>query len=317
MNGYVFLDEVTYMIALEAISQFSSMKVVPVKLLQDGVDVLDLEEKMKTRHFSANGKMFWGIYYTIPIYHNPTSCVFSEGEKDILKNEIEIINLFAETSQALIGLSRKYEMLIVCDDVYNLLTFESEKPPERLFVYDCFNDENFKGNVISNGTFSKIMSPGIRLGWMECSPRISKAFKESGILKSGGAINNYTSGIMCSVIELGLAEKQLNECLKLYKSQCDTLCQALGALPTNVKFHKPKGGYFVWIELPVDCDSGDLSEYILKHYKVYVIVGNRFSVENKFKNFIRLSFAFNSLINLREGGQRLCEGISKFLAKTR
>lgn len=206
---------------------------------------------------------------------------------------------------------------MVCDDVYNLLTFESEKPPKRLYGYDCFDDEGFRGNVISNGTFSKIMAPGIRVGWMECPPRITRAFKESGILKSGGAINNYTSGIMSSVIELGLAEKQLNECLKLYKSQCDTLCQALDGLPPNVKFHKPKGGYFVWIELPVDCDSGDLSEHILTHYKVFVIQGNRFSVENKFKNFIRLSFAFNSLINLREGGLRLCEGIRDFLAKTR
>lgn len=100
MNGYVFLDEVTYMIALEAISQFSSMKIVPVKLLEDGVDVLDLEEKIKKHQFSANGKMFWGIYYTIPIFHNPTSCIFSEGEELKLAHHDKILLFFCRNKQS-------------------------------------------------------------------------------------------------------------------------------------------------------------------------------------------------------------------------
>lgn len=72
------------------------------------------------------------------------------------------------------------------------------------------NDEDYMGNVISNGSFSKILSPGIRLGWMECSPRCLDAFYMSGVLKSGGAANHYTAGIISSLIQLGLAESQLN-----------------------------------------------------------------------------------------------------------
>lgn len=72
------------------------------------------------------------------------------------------------------------------------------------------NDEDYKGNVISNGSFSKILSPGIRLGWMECSPRCLEAFYMSGVLKSGGAANHYTAGIISSLIQLGLAESQLD-----------------------------------------------------------------------------------------------------------
>lgn len=79
-NGFVFLDEVTYMIALEAIQQFSTIKIVPVKLNSDGVDIADLEEKVKARRFQADGKIFWGVYYTIPTFHNPTGILFSEGE---------------------------------------------------------------------------------------------------------------------------------------------------------------------------------------------------------------------------------------------
>jgi DNA-binding transcriptional MocR family regulator len=213
-------------------------------------------------------------------------------------------------------LSRKYELLIVCDDVYNLLAFEDAVPPKRLFTYDRFDDDDFQGNVISNGTFSKILAPGIRVGWMECPPRIVEAFRNSGVLKSGGSINNYTSGIVSSMIEMGLVEKQFKKSLKTYRVQCASLCETLDLyLPQGCKFNKPKGGYFVWIELPEDCNGDALSDYCLSNFNVFAIRGSRFSVENKFKNFIRLTFAFHSPQLLREGGKRLCNGIASFLAK--
>lgn len=222
----------------------------------------------------------------------------------------------AEINEALVKLSRKYELLIVCDDVYNLLTFEDVKPPKRLFAYDSFFHDDFKGNVISNGTFSKLLSPGIRVGWMESSPRIVQAFCNSGVLKSGGAINNYTCGIISSIIELGLAQKQLKKCLEMYKSQCNALCETLDVnLPAGCKFSKPKGGYFVWIELPENCNGDALSEYCLNNFYVFAIRGSRFSVENRFKNFIRLTFAFHPPELLREGGKRLCDGIKSFFSK--
>lgn len=79
-GGFIFLDEVTYMIALEAIAQFSTLKIVPVRLNNDGVDIDDLEAKLKKHKFRASSKMFWGFYYTIPTFHNPTGILFSEGK---------------------------------------------------------------------------------------------------------------------------------------------------------------------------------------------------------------------------------------------
>lgn len=80
LNGFVFLDEVTYMIALESIAQFTTMNVIPVKLNDDGVDINDLEAKLKANQFKSKSKMFWGIYYTMPTFHNPTGILFSEGK---------------------------------------------------------------------------------------------------------------------------------------------------------------------------------------------------------------------------------------------
>lgn len=200
-------------------------------------------------------------------------------------------------------MARKYDIAIVCDDVYNLLPFENDTPPKRLFAYDSFDDEDFKGNVISNGTFSKLLSPGIRVGWMECAPRIVEAFRNSGILKSGGAINNYTAGLVCSLIELGLAESQLKKCLETYKSQCNALCKVLKEhLPPVCHFIRPKGGYFIWIKLPEGVDGDALSDFCMKNpkYRVFAIRGSRFSIEGNFRNFIRLSFAFHQPAVLKE-----------------
>ena len=224
-------------------------------------------------------------------------------------------NLLAEINKTLIKLARKYEILIACDDVYNLLAFDDESP-KRLFEYDSFDDEDYKGNVISNGTFSKILSPGCRVGWMECGPRIVEAFRNSGVLKSGGAVNNYTTGIISSIIELGLAEKQLKKCQKTYKTQFDALSEALDLyLPTSCKYEKPNGGYFIWIQLPDNCNGNALSEYCLKNFKVFAIPGTRFSIEREFKNYIRLTFAFHGPEILREGAKRLGDGIQEFLSK--
>lgn len=232
-------------------------------------------------------------------------------------NRKSLKNIFppSAVNESLIKLARKYDILIACDDVYNLLPFETDKPPKRLFAYDSFEDEDFKGNVISNGTFSKLLSPGVRVGWIEGGPRIVEALRNAGVLKSGGAMNNYTSGIVCSLIELGLAEKQLKKCLETYKTQRNALCKALDEnLPSSCSYVKPKGGYFVWIKLPENCDGDALSEHCLKKFKVFAIRGSRFSFENKARNFIRLSFAFHPPDVLRKAGKILCDGIKDYLS---
>lgn len=111
--------------------------------------------------------------------------------------------------EELVSLGQEHDFLIVCDDVYNLLTYNAEQPPKRLLAYDL--ESNSRGNVISNGSFTKIMSPGVRVGWMECPARIVDAFHQSGILKSGGAANNYSAGIVENLIRLGLTQKHLKK----------------------------------------------------------------------------------------------------------
>lgn len=227
--------------------------------------------------------------------------------------QLNFHHLHSEINRGLIKLARKYDILIACDDVYNLLAYDDIHPPKRLFAYDSFDDEDFRGNVISNGTFSKILAPGVRIGWLECSPRIIKPLRESGILKSGGAINNYTSGLVTSLIELNLIYDQLNKCRENYKRQRDALIEALDkSLPTCCTYAKPSGGYFVWIKLPEGANGDELCEFCLEDGKVFAIRGSRFSIENKCKNFIRLSFAFHEPSVMYDAGIRLCQSMKKY-----
>lgn len=81
MDGIIFVDEMTYMIALEAFSQFNLMKIIPVPMTENGVDINVLEksiEKYITSKKTSN-KLFSMLYYTIPTFHNPTGILFSEG----------------------------------------------------------------------------------------------------------------------------------------------------------------------------------------------------------------------------------------------
>lgn len=79
MNGVIFVDEVTYMIALALIGQFPTMKIVTVPLTASGVDVVKLREAVAAHRFESKTKPFWGLYYTTTVHHNPTGLTFSEG----------------------------------------------------------------------------------------------------------------------------------------------------------------------------------------------------------------------------------------------
>ena len=88
--------------------------------------------------------------------------------------------MVTESSKRLVKLARENEIVVVCDDVYNLLNYGDGPPPHRLFFYDDPNDINYSGgNVVSNGSFSKILSPAIRVGWLECPARVGNILRQT------------------------------------------------------------------------------------------------------------------------------------------
>lgn len=157
-DGYIFVDELIFMFTFGTIKQFSALKIIPVKLNDDGVDLKDLEHKiLKSDYATKNrSKLFWGVYFTVTNYHNPTGISFSD-----------------QVSKGVVKLARKYDLGVICDDVYNLLYY-GDRIPKRLFAYDSMDDVDYKGHVISNASLSKPISPGMRIGWYEAPPRVKQ-----------------------------------------------------------------------------------------------------------------------------------------------
>lgn len=302
-NGVIFVEEVTYMIALDAFKQFPLMKIITVPMKDDVVDIdafekIVVEEKAKGNFFLNDQKIFWAMFYTIPIFHNPTGMTLSPDQ-----------------CKRLVEIARNNSIVIACDDVYNLLHYGQGYPPRRLFFYDDPKDPNYKrGNVVSNCSFSKILSPAIRFGWLECSPRIVNVVKTSGIMCSGGGVNHYVSGIITSMLHENIEDEYLDKIIKIYTERLDALCTTLDRfLPSSCSYRRPGGGYFVWIHLPSGIDGTQFIKWCQKEYKVSAIPGARFSYSGKAKNFLRLSIGFHTKEILMSASQTLCKALSIYL----
>ncbi|XP_071580527.1 2-aminoadipate transaminase-like isoform X2 [Temnothorax nylanderi] len=301
-NGIIFVEEVTYMIALDAFKQFPLMRIVTVPMKDDAVDLdalekIIIEEKTKGNFLLNNQKIFWAMFYTIPIFHNPTGMTLSPDQ-----------------CKRLVEIAQNNSIVVVCDDVYNLLYYGQGSPPRRLFSYDDPKEPNYKGgNIVSNCSFSKIFSPAIRFGWIECSPRIVNIVKTSGIMCSGGGVNHYVSGVIASLLHENLENEYLDKIIKIYKERLNILCKTLDQFLPNCccSYQRPGGGYFVWIHLPSDATK--FIKWCQREYKVSAIPGARFSYKGEAKNFLRISIGFHTKEVLETATQTLCKALLMYM----
>jgi DNA-binding transcriptional MocR family regulator len=300
----VFIEETSYFIAIKVLKETKKMKLVPVAMDEEGMIPQDLERALRENsggipQVITEEKPYWAMLYTVPTFHNPTGRLMSP-----------------ERCQQIVSIARQYNLLVVCDDVYNLLYFtppdRDGKSPKRMFAYDDKKDPNYKGNVVSNGTFSKVFSPGMRVGWMEAPQTVIRAIQKAGYMNSGGGLNHTMSHVVMSLIQLGLMKKNVVEIREELQRRCDALCDTLKKeLPPSVTFDKPKGGYFVWVVLPPDLDSRDVLEICQKEFSINFHVGQKFSPENKCSNCLRLSFSHFDVKTLEESAVAVATAIKR------
>ena len=275
----IFVEEPSYFLALRIFADHG-LNIISLPMDDGGLIVEALEQKL-----SLNSPAF---LYTVPTFHNPSS-----------------VTLTADRRERLVRLSRQHDFPIVADEVYHLLYY-SAAPPLPLAKYI----EN--SPVISLGSFSKIMAPGLRLGWILAGTAILERFSGCGLLDSGGGLNPFTSGVMRSAIELGLLEKQLTKLKAVYKKRKFALANALAdLLPGTVRFAEPEGGFFIWLEIADAIDTGKMLATARQH-RVGYLPGIKFSSQKGLKNHLRLSFAYYDVPELEEGARRLAKTIRKF-----
>jgi DNA-binding transcriptional MocR family regulator len=268
----IFVEEPTYFLARKIFADHR-LKPTALPMDSDGLIIEAVEDALKRTRPA--------FLYTIPAYHNPTSVCISASRREQLAD-----------------LSQRYDFPVLADEVYHPLSYTS--PPPAPMARFCLS-----ANIISLGSFSKILAPGLRLGWLQASPRVIERIVQCGLLDSGGGLNPFTSGLVRSALELGLVAENLSLLKQTYGCRMQAMCSALRRkLPASVRFTEPAGGFFIWLALPGTLDALELLPKA-KARNVEFMPGPKFSNRERLKNFLRLSFAYYDMPELLEGVERL------------
>lgn len=262
----------------------------------------------------------WQKFYKHLIYAVPTHANPSSKTTTLLRR------------QQLVRLAREYDALIVTDDVYDQLQWyaqpASTSPPlhhaaiPRIVDVDRVIDGGAErngadgfGNALSNGSFSKILGPGVRTGWVEAAPKLAWGVSQTGTSRSGGAPSHLTATFIARLLEKGELQSHVFGTLQpAYERRWRAMMGAVEKylLPLGAKLPQQKkdmvGGYFIWLTLPVNAvklakRAKEEENLIVAEGAIFEVPGDR-EVAN-FPNNIRLCFAWEDDEKLREGIERL------------
>jgi DNA-binding transcriptional MocR family regulator len=172
----IFVEEPSYHLAFPILADHG-LNVVGIPVDGNGLDIDRLEAELAKRRPA--------LLYTIPTFHNPSGQTVSGARRE-----------------RLVELSQEHDFLIVADEVYHLLSYCGRPPATLGSLADS-------GTILSLGSFSKILAPGLRLGWIQSSPKLIERLVKRGAVNSGGCLNHFTSNVVRHAIELGLQEAHL------------------------------------------------------------------------------------------------------------
>jgi len=260
---------------------FYGARMEGVKLDNHGMRPDMLEEKLKKmKAFGEKPKFI----YTIPDFQNPAGITMPESRRK------EIINI-----------ARIYDVLIVEDSPYRELRFEGE---HQKMIYALDNS----GQVISLGTFSKILAPGFRIGWVIAHETIIDKLvtaKQTADL----CTSPFVQKIAARYLETGIFDSHIEKIKDMYREKRDTMLAALKEyMPEGVSWTEPEGGLFLFVTLPAHMDSEKLFMQAIEE-KVAFVLGHVFYCDGSGRNTMRLNFSFPSKEMNVEGIKRLARAI--------
>ncbi|HUG04452.1 MAG TPA: PLP-dependent aminotransferase family protein [Steroidobacteraceae bacterium] len=272
----VFVEEPSYPYAFP-IFRDHGLNIVGIPLDGRGMD-LDRCERALARHRPK-------LLYTIPSFHNPTGQTLGQ-----------------ERRARLVELGRAHGFVILADEVYQLLHHGTPPPPS-------FGALAKDGAVLSLGSFSKIVAPGLRLGWIQTDEALMRVLLASGALVSGGNFNHFTSHIVRQLLENGELASNIARLRSSYAARAQAMDEALqthlGGIAT---WQKPLGGYFFWLDLPAGVDAAGLQE-AARAAGTGFLPGTACSTAGGLGNGLRLSFAHYAVPEIHEGIARLKRAI--------
>jgi DNA-binding transcriptional MocR family regulator len=273
----VIVEEPSFFSALQ-IFQYAGARIIGIPADENGMRI-DLLEQALQRYRPK-------FIYTIPTYQNPSG-----------------ISMSLERRKNLIELAYKKKVVILEDDPYGELRFEGSKLP-------TFKELDKYGYVIYLSTFSKIIFPGIRIGWMCAQKPVIHQFTMAKQLADLHA-NSISQWIVDRFLSSGKLEEHLKYICSEYRKKRDIMIEALLDNPVDgLEWNKPLGGFYIWCGLP---DGLPYSALLAKASEkgVAYVPGNTFFLGGRGENYIRLNYTYPPKENIVTGVKRLKEAIEE------
>lgn len=300
----VFIDN-GFANKLTAIEEFENGE-IDIEKLENELIKLEIENPSKLpitendikEKFDPNRplkKIYNYVLYIVPTFSNPKGGTLSYSTK--LK---------------LIEIARKFNMLIVCDDVYDLLDFSSNKIGHQYHKKminidrDTLPEGEEYGNVISNGTFSKLLGAGLRTGWQEtATPKLARLLASGGANLSGGTPGHLNTVIIGELLKSKEIDTIIENLNNVYSKRAIALKEAVKQfLPNGTIISPVDGGYFSWITLPNGYDNQKIAQEC-SNRGVILATGDNFEVTGDpigwGEHGVRVSISYLNEEKIRQG----------------
>ena len=280
-DDIILFETPSYLGAVNALRTYEA-KLIGIPTDKDGIIIDELKKSLV--EYGDLVKMI----YVIPDYQNPTGRSWScERRKDF------------------INAMKDYDIPVIEDGAYSEIAFDTE-PLRPLVSYDE------KGQVIYVGTFSKIFSPGLRVAWLCARKDIMEKYlvlKNASDLASA-TITQYQMDYYLKHFDM---DKHIEKITTLYRHRRNVMADAIDRFfPEEVKYLLPKGGLFIWVELPPDKDTRELLKRALAK-NIAFIPGSAFYPSNRKYNEMRLNFSNLEDEDIISGIEILGEVTKKYL----
>jgi 2-aminoadipate transaminase len=275
-SDLILLERPGYLGAIQAFGMFEPL-FHGISMDEAGVDIQELATALKQK-----AKLF----YAIPNFQNPSGISYSEQKRQAVAKAI------AESST-----------ILVEDDPYGELRFMGEELP---LIRKYLDDDCSKSVLL--GSFSKIVAPGLRMGWICASSEIMEK-----LIISKQAADLHSNFLVQRILYQYLAdcdlEQHIGRIRTVYKTQRDLMIEMLSAyFPPEVQYTKPEGGMFLWVTLPAHISAMELFEIALRE-KVAFVPGQAFFTDGAGNNTLRLNFSNSNEMKIMEGIKRLAKAI--------
>ncbi|MFM9413962.1 PLP-dependent aminotransferase family protein [Peptococcus simiae] len=272
----IIVESPTYLGALNAFKAYEP-SFLEVELDDNGMKMDQLEDRLKN-----NDRV--KFIYVISDFQNPSGKTWTMDRRE-----------------KLIELANKYDVAILEDNPYGELRFEGEIQPSLKSL-------DTEGRVVFMGTFSKVFSPGIRLGWFCAAPEILDKFNK---IKQGADLQTSTISQMelAQWLDDNDLEAHIQKIIDVYGKRKNVMVDAMKEyFPEGVTFTNPEGGLFLWVELPDYMNARDLAVKAIDK-KVAYVPGGAFFADNIRENCFRCNYSCMDEEKIVEGVKRLAEVI--------